>query len=275
MKNYIANHDFRALLPWTPTIEGQLTAMGATWGTQADSQTGETYLTALHGVTSAPPSGLAPFYGAGPGPGAMANYDFVTLPPNHDLFTNDPTRALSIQWTVPMNPAIPQNSGWEPGAVNPDGTPRHVGQSHPWRYTFLEIPLHNTQHLLGETLIYYCEALKSNDGNVFPIKPLFWVNWASHHFTLYDLGKEFAVDGNGVTRIEGIFKLPDMEASRTVYDEGQFYVGFGLDSTIANPGDILLTNFHVGVLGEDVPRLFDVASMASLRIVNGRWTVET
>lgn len=191
--------------------------------------------------------GLVPGWGAGPGAGGRFTFERMASWFGEDRFWDNPAYYFWHGWTQQPNPTpYSQASGWEPGAINADGTPRHTpGASNPWRITILEHLIRDSQALLGRTVGYSFYAMTG--GPSFRIRPLIWCNWANGNFMLHELGQEVDIGGTEPVEICGWFDIPRPLNPGGVVRE-QFYVGFGIDTTDTTlPAGTLWTGFKLGL----------------------------
>jgi hypothetical protein len=256
MKNYIINGDFAVRFQRTPVNEAVIASTAFTPG-WVSVPGGPDELVSYVNVNGWNPLGYAPKFGGGPGGGGVLTSQILDRSFGDTRWVGNPSRLLYLGWTQMPNAADnSQSSGWEAGAVNADGSPRHtVGSDNPWRVTILEHGLRNCEELLGGWVGYSFFAFSSG-GAAFPIRPLIPSFFKANDYMLHDLQHEAIIPAGGSfsTEVCGFFQLPPIPAGKTVV-RSEFGSAFDVDTTLRTPGTLLMHDFKLGFFGYDQPTM--------------------
>jgi hypothetical protein len=249
LHNYILNGEGQLLIEAKPeTLQVNANA-GIACGTAPNPKGSGWWpeIKSFSNVTTAIPSGVVPGWGCGPGVGANSTVQILDRDFHDTRWPNNPERLFWIGWNAHPNPADGcQASGWEPGAVNPDGSPRN-DCPHPWRITIFEQGIKRCEELLGQWVGYSFFVLAGSNAlgaGDFPVRPLIMTGYGDGNFFLHNLTVEVVATQGVVRECCGWFQIPPIPAGKTVNRE-QFGMQFGVDTTCKTPPPILMTGFKL------------------------------
>jgi hypothetical protein len=255
MRNEIINGNLKRRIRRRTQYDQLFTQYGYT-PTWLPVSGGPDELIAISGLTGHNPVGYLERYGGGPGGGGSLNFQVLDIPQNNPKWPHDGERMIWLQWTTMPNPAdLSQSSGWEPGSVNPDGSPRHTpGFDYPWRISILEHGIKFTEAWHGGWLGYSFYAYAS--GADFPIRPMIASYFKAGDYLLHELQQEVTIPNGGpvATEVCGFFYMPPVPDPKRVHRD-DYGSAFVIDTTHKTPGTIMMYDFKLGFFGYEQPTI--------------------